>query len=51
MIGAKWLISRPEKPPLATNPQFASCDGLGLFVSQGVASFRNVTVEPIGEEN
>jgi serine/threonine protein kinase len=51
MTGAKWLISRPGKLPLATNPQFASSDGLGLFVSQGVASFRNVSIEPIGEDN
>jgi hypothetical protein len=51
MFGAKWLISRPGKPPLATNPQFASRDGLGLFVSQGVASFRNVSIKPIGEDN
>jgi serine/threonine protein kinase len=50
MIGAKWL-SRPELPPLRTEPQFAPRNGLGLFVSQGVASFRNVVVEPIGEDN
>jgi serine/threonine protein kinase len=51
MFFGKYLMSVPDEPPLASNPQFSSRDGLGLFVSQGVASFRNVTVEPIGEEN
>jgi serine/threonine protein kinase len=51
MKAQNWLMSRPDKPPLATQPQFAPRDGLGLFVSLGVASFRNVTVEPLGDEN
>jgi serine/threonine protein kinase len=46
MISASSLTVMPDEP-LATNPQFAPRGGLGLFVSQGVASFRNVTVEPI----
>ncbi len=48
---AKWLTSRPNEPALATAPPFRSSGGLGLFVSQGIASFRNVTVEPLGEDN
>jgi hypothetical protein len=51
MIGEKWLISKLKNPPLTTSPQFAPRDGLGLYISLGVASFRNVTVEPIGDEN
>ncbi len=50
-IGENWLISRPERPPLTTKPQFAPRDGLGLCVSLGVASFRNVTVEPLNDVN
>jgi serine/threonine protein kinase len=54
MLGAEVLISGPRVaplPPLASNPQFASRGALGLFVSKGVASFRNVVVEPLGDEN
>jgi len=50
-IGENWLISRPDRPLLTTKPQFAPRDGLGLYVSLGVASFRNVIVEPLGDEN
>jgi serine/threonine protein kinase len=46
MISARPLIANLDKPP-TMNPQFAPRDGLGLFVSQGVASFRNVAIEPI----
>jgi serine/threonine protein kinase len=49
--GKTFLLSPPGRPRLASKPQFAPRDGLGLFVSLGVASFRNVTVEPIGNEN
>jgi serine/threonine protein kinase len=51
MGDARPLIARPDQPLPPNSPQFAPRGGLGLFVSQGVASFRNVTVEPIGEEN
>jgi hypothetical protein len=51
MMSARPLIPRPEVFLPNNPPQFAPRDGLGLFVSQGVASFRNVTVEPIGDEN
>jgi hypothetical protein len=36
-------------PPDA--PKFPPRGGLGLFVSLGIASFRNVTVEPLDGEN
>jgi serine/threonine protein kinase len=45
------LIAHPNEPLPANSPQFAPRGGLGLYVSQGVASFRNVTVEPLGDEN
>jgi serine/threonine protein kinase len=45
--------------PLATilnqlpenHPEYAPRDGLGLYVSLGVASFRSVVVEPLGDGN
>jgi hypothetical protein len=46
MKSARTLLSGPDDPA-TMNPQFAPRDGLGLFVTQGVASFRNVTIEPI----
>ncbi len=46
MMSARTLVARPDELP-TIYPQFAPRDGLGLFVSQGVASFRNVTIEPI----
>jgi serine/threonine protein kinase len=48
---ARSLIARPEQLQLpADAPQFAPRGGLGLFVSLGVASFRNVIVERLGDE-
>jgi serine/threonine protein kinase len=46
MMSARPLVARVDEPP-TMYPQFAPRDGLGLFVSQGIASFRNVTIEPI----
>jgi hypothetical protein len=40
------LINRLEEP-LDSQPRFAPRGGLGLFVGQGAASFRNVTVQPL----
>jgi serine/threonine-protein kinase len=43
-----------EKQPLAnmnTTPQFPARGGLGLFVYNGSASFRRVTIEPLAGEN
>jgi serine/threonine protein kinase len=43
---ARGLIGRRDQPLPNNHPQFAPRDGLGLYVSLGVASFRNVFVEP-----
>jgi serine/threonine protein kinase len=51
MRSARPLIARPNEPLPNNHPQFAPRDGLGLYVSLGVASFRNVVVEPLGDEN
>jgi serine/threonine protein kinase len=51
MVNARRLIARPNQPLPANSPQFAPRGGLGLYVSMGVASFRNVIVEPLGDEN
>jgi len=51
MKSARPLSARPNQPLPDKHPQFAPRDGLGLFVSLGVASFRNVIVEPLGDEN
>jgi serine/threonine protein kinase len=51
MKSARWVIVRPNQPLPANSPQFAPRGGLGLYVSMGVASFRNVIVEPLGDEN
>jgi serine/threonine protein kinase len=51
MRTARPLSARPDKPLPANFPRFAPHGGLGLFVSLGVASFRNVTVEPIWDES
>jgi serine/threonine protein kinase len=48
---ARPLIARPNQPLPNNHPQFAPRDGLGLYVSLGVASFRNVVVEPLGDEH
>jgi hypothetical protein len=45
------LNAMPGPAPHDTRPKFVPGDGLGLFVSLGVASFRNVTIEAIGDEN
>jgi hypothetical protein len=50
MRNARRLIAKPDEPLPANSPPFAPRGGLGLYVSQGVASFRNVTVEPLGDE-
>jgi hypothetical protein len=51
MRNARTLSAMPNQPLPNNHPQFAPRDGLGLYVSLGVASFRNVTVEPLGDEN
>jgi hypothetical protein len=51
MMCARPLIARPNRPLPANSPQFAPRGGLGLYVSLGVAMFRNVVVEPLGDEN
>ena len=51
MMSARRLSARPDQPLPNNHPQFAPRDGLGLYVSLGVASFRNVIVEPLGDEN
>jgi serine/threonine protein kinase len=45
------LSARPDQPLPTRHPLFAPRDGLGLYVSLGVASFRNVVVELLGDEN
>jgi hypothetical protein len=44
---AKKLVQRPADPV----PEFAPREGLGLYVETSAASFRNVVLEPLGEEN
>jgi serine/threonine protein kinase len=51
MMSARPLSARPQDPLPANAPEFSPRGGLGLFVSLGVASFRNVVVEPLGEDN
>jgi hypothetical protein len=51
LMGAAHLIASPDQPLPPNSHLFALRGGLGLFVSQGVASFRNVTIEPIGKSN
>jgi serine/threonine protein kinase len=50
MMSARSLIVRPEQPLPANSPRFAPRGSLGLYVGQGVASFRKVFVEPLGDE-
>jgi serine/threonine protein kinase len=45
MGNSMQLIKPNQQPPIS--PKFAPRDGLGLFVSQGVASFRNVVVDSL----
>jgi serine/threonine-protein kinase len=42
-------MGRSDVAPLAGEPAFAPWEGLGLYVSQGGASFRSVVVEPLAE--
>ncbi len=51
MRDARPLVARPDQDLPANAPQYPPRGGLGLFVSLGTASFRNVTVEPISEDN
>ena len=51
MMSARPLIPRPNQALPNNPPRFAPRDGLGLYVSLGVASFRNVVVESLGNEN
>jgi serine/threonine protein kinase len=51
MRTVRRLIVRPDQPLPANSPQFSPRGGLGLYVSLGVASFRNVIVEPLGDED
>jgi hypothetical protein len=52
LIRSAMPLVHERDQALATNPpQYAPRDGLGLYVSQGVASFRNVVIEPLGDEN
>jgi serine/threonine protein kinase len=51
MKEARPLFARPNQPLPENHPKFAPRDGLGLYVSLGVASFRNVVVEPLGDAN
>jgi serine/threonine protein kinase len=51
VLNARLLIAAPNQSlPSNNHPQFTPRDGLGLYVSLGVASFRNVIVEPLGDE-
>jgi serine/threonine protein kinase len=43
------MIDSPDTR-LTTKPQFTPRDGLGLFVYQAVASFRNVILEPLSKQ-
>jgi tRNA A-37 threonylcarbamoyl transferase component Bud32 len=44
-------MTRSDPAPLAGEPAFAPWEGLGLYVSQGGASFRSVVVErPVQED-
>jgi hypothetical protein len=51
MLKTQDISVMPNQPLPKNRPQFAPRDGLGLYVSLGVASFRNVTVEPLNDEN
>jgi serine/threonine protein kinase len=51
MKNARILSAKRDEPLPNNHPQFAPRDGLGLYASLGVASFRNVIVEPLGDEN
>jgi serine/threonine protein kinase len=42
----KLNLTRPENQSL-----FPSRGGLGLYVAMGAASFRNVVIEPLGDDN
>jgi hypothetical protein len=48
---ARTLLAKANQPLPANSPQFLPRGSLGLCVSQGVASFRNVIVEPLNDEN
>jgi serine/threonine protein kinase len=50
LMNARHLIARPNQPLPDNAPEFLPRDGLGLYVSLGVASFKNVTVEPLDDE-
>jgi serine/threonine protein kinase len=51
MMSVRPQIARLNQPLANNQPPFAPRDGLRLYVSLGVASFRNVIVEPLGDEN
>jgi serine/threonine protein kinase len=51
MRNVRPLIAKPDQPLPANAPKFTPRGSLGLYVSLGVASFRNVIVEPLGDEN
>jgi serine/threonine protein kinase len=51
MMNARRLIAKRGQALPANSPKFSARAGLGLYVSLGVASFRNVVVEPLGDEN
>jgi hypothetical protein len=46
LASARPLTAKPEDP-LRFGPKFDPRGGLGLFVNYGVASFRNVLIQPI----
>jgi len=46
----KLVASKPDYPA-DFDPDFSPKGGLGLFVKSGSASFRNVVIEPLGEDN
>ena len=50
LMGRVEEILRNAKAPEFVAPRFAPRDGLGLYISRGLASFRNVVVEPIADE-
>jgi serine/threonine protein kinase len=51
LLSARSLIARRNQPLPANSPQFLPHGGLGLYVSLGVASFRDVLVEPLDADN
>jgi hypothetical protein len=51
MTSARTLFAKPDEALPADCLQFEPRGSLGLYVSLGVASFRNVFVEPLDDEN